>query len=104
MRKQLDNKEAVSKPELYTVLCGVILEVLKSWENQKNVEFDAMWYGYEALLDEVKEKGTETTLKDLKKSMKILRERGVVELKPTYDSEWTMCGSGYFIEPTYNAI
>lgn len=89
--------------DVYTLLCGVILEVLKSWENPIHGEFDAMWYGYEALLDEVKNKGTDTTLKDLKKAMKMLREQGVVELKPTYDSEWTMCGSGYFIEPTYNA-
>ena len=99
-----DLKNTDTAIENYKLLSNVILDVLKSWENPIHCQFDAMWYGYESLLDEVKQKGVETSLKDLKTAMKKLRKQGVVKLKPTYESDWTMCGSGYFIEPTYNAI
>jgi len=89
--------QKLSKPKSKVRLCDSILEVLKSWENEKRGDFDAMWYCYETLLDEVREKGIKTTIKELKKSIKKLREQGVVELKPIYDDEWKICGSGYFI-------
>jgi len=103
MSKQKVSKEKKSMPELHSVLCIYILEVLKSWENDKRGGFDAIWYCYTGLFDELKEKGIKTTLKDLKKAMKKLREQGVVELKPIYDDEWKICGSGYFININYNA-
>ena len=97
MNKQKVIKETETKPELHAVLFDVILQVLKTWENEKSGDFDAMLYCYETLLDEIREKGIKTTIKELKKAMKKLRNQGVVELKPIYDDEWKICGSGYFL-------
>lgn len=82
---------------IFSPIQNSILEVLKSWENPIHGEFDAMWNGYGSLLDEIKEKGHAISLYGLKKEMKSLRQKGYVELQPTYDSDYNLCGKGYFI-------
>jgi len=104
MKTKKQNIENIQTSDENDFLNLVILEVLKSWETQTHGYFDSIWYGYQALLDQVREKNIKHDLKDLKKAMKKLRAKGFVELKPIYDDELIMCGSGYFIETTYNVI
>ena len=102
MNKQKLSKETETKPDGYTVLGNVILQSLKAWETPNHGEFDAMWYGYDSLMDEIISRGINPTLKEVKSEMKNLRNKGIIELKPCYDSDHTLCGRGYFIEATFN--
>lgn len=73
-----------------------ILSILESWEcnDGQCAEFDALWYGYEALQDQINK---QYSLKDLKKAMKSLKEKGKVELSSIYDSDFNLSGSGWFL-------
>jgi len=53
--------------------------------------------GYEALKDCLWEKGIrDVTIKDLKQAMKELSKQGLVELKPSYDIDFTLSGRGWY--------
>ena len=74
-----------------------ILAVLKKWQDNTRGPFNSMWYGYDSLLDELYQRGTKTTIKELKKVMKQLKEADKVELLPCYTEDFELCGSGYFL-------
>lgn len=74
-----------------------IIEVLKIW-GKPNFDFDGIWYGYPALLDEINEHlEIKATLPQLKREMKSLKEKGIVDYLTTFDSEGNLCGKGYFL-------
>jgi len=75
-------------------LCGDILKALDKWD--KTI-FDAVWFGYSALADEC---GNKYSIKELKKGMKVLNAKKKVTLKPTYDGDGKICGSGWFLTAT----
>lgn len=78
------------------MLCAGILEVLRNdWGNRCG-EFEAYWFGYEALKDALHENGIVAEIKVIKSAMKDLSKQGKVQKKETYDDEWRMCGSGWF--------
>ena len=83
----------------YPKLGQEILRVLKDWEKHaSNSEFAAIWYGYDALQDEIPEP---YTLNELKKAMKILRDEDKVLLSPIYDNDFKLCGRGWFLTETF---
>lgn len=77
-------------------LADAVLKVLKKW-NKPNGDFDAMWYGYECLMDEIKQEGHSPTVRELKKEIKNLKQSGKIELRPTYDYEYHLSGRGWFL-------
>jgi hypothetical protein len=78
------------------MLCAGILEVLRNdWGNRCG-EFEAYWFGYEALKDQLHENGIIADNKEIKSAMKELSKQNKVELKETYDNEWRLCGRGWF--------
>jgi regulator of replication initiation timing len=78
------------------MLCAGILDVLRNdWGNRCG-EFEAYWFGYEALKDQLHENGIVAEIKEIKSAMKDLSKQNKVELKETYDNEWRLCGSGWF--------
>jgi hypothetical protein len=79
-----------------TVLCAGILEVLRNdWGNRCG-EFEAYWFGYNALKDQLHENGIVSEIKEIKQAMKDLAKQGKVELKETYNDEWVLSGRGWF--------
>lgn len=88
--------ETVSGRIIVYPLRDGIIDVLKTWD-KPNGDFDAMWYGYESLLDELKERGYTPKLTRLKKEIKQLASEGIIELLPLHDDEHKICGRGWFI-------
>lgn len=76
---------------------SAIIKILKSWENMPQHNGMDMWLGYEALMDELKSMGIFPSMRELKATMKKLKELNTIELLPTYDYDYRLCGSGYFI-------
>lgn len=82
--------------EANPMLCAGILKVLRNdWGNRCG-EFEAYWFGYEALKDQLHENGIVADVKEIKAAMKELSKQNKVELKETYDNEWRLCGRGWF--------
>jgi hypothetical protein len=78
------------------LLCAGILEVLRNdWGNRCG-EFEAYWFGYEALKDQLHENGIVADVKEIKSAMKELSTQNKVELKHTYNDEWQIAGRGWF--------
>lgn len=80
-------------------LCRSIYKILDTnWKDDiQTNEFCAMWYGYETLRDCLYEMNYKNiTIKDLKCSMKHLKEKNLVELKPIYNCDNKLCGRGWF--------
>jgi hypothetical protein len=92
------NTNGVQTPAFANVLlCAGILEIMRDNWTLNTGSFDAFWYGYEALKDCLWEKGIrDVTIKDLKQAMKELSKQGLVELKPSYDVDFTLSGSGWY--------
>lgn len=79
-----------------TVLCAGILEVLRNdWGNRCG-EFEAYWFGYEALKDALHENLIYVDVATIKVAMKELAKQNKVELRPTYDDDWKISGRGWF--------
>ena len=71
-----------SKPMLY----DGILQIMKENWSYNTGNFDAFWYGYEALKDCLYDIGIRNfSTNDLKKAMKELSKQKKVELRPSYD-------------------
>jgi len=86
-------KPTCTKP----MLCAGILEIMRDNWTLNTGSFDAFWYGYEALKDCLWEKGIrDVTIKDLKQAMKELSKQGLVELRPSYDIDFTLSGRGWY--------
>jgi hypothetical protein len=78
------------------VLCAGILDVLRNdWGNRCG-EFEAYWFGYEALKDALHENLIYVDIATIKVAMKELAKQNKVELRPTYNDEWVLCGRGWF--------
>lgn len=73
-----------------------ILNVLQKW-NKPSGQFTAFWYGYEVLMDDLKEDGHDRKLREIKKEIKDLQINGTVEMKPVYDEEGKINGRGWFL-------
>src|SRR5690554_3686266 len=79
-----------------TVLCAGILDVLRNdWGNRCG-GFEAYWFGYDALKDQLLENGIVAEIKGIKQAMKDLAKQNKVELKETYNDEWLLSGRGWF--------
>jgi hypothetical protein len=79
-----------------TVLCDGILEVLRNdWGNRCG-EFEAYWFGYEALKDALHENLIYVDVATIKVAMEELAKQNKVELRPTYDEDWKISGRGWF--------
>jgi hypothetical protein len=76
-----------------------ILNIMERWSSIHH-EFDGFWNGYSALLDELLTiyPYHSITIKKLKMEMKELSSKGLVEMRPAYDSDYRLCGSGWFIK------
>ena len=79
-----------------TVLSAGILEVLRNAWGNRCGEFEAYWFGYDALKDQLHENGIVSEIKDIKQAMKDLAKQNKVELKETYNDEWVLSGRGWF--------
>ncbi len=78
------------------VLCAGILDVLRNdWGNRCG-EFEAYWFGYEALKDELHERLICVDVATIKLAMKELSKLNKVELRPTYNEDWVLSGRGWF--------
>lgn len=80
-----------------------ILKVLSDWNKPNGSCFDAMWYGYEALQDELDEICIVEPMSEIKKAMKKLKEWDIVEREHTYDNDFRISGSGYFLVGRHDA-
>ena len=69
-----------------------LLKVLVKWKDNCSNGFDGFWFGYSALSDE-----TGISINVLKERMKELKKQGMVKLKPTYDNDYRLNGSGWFL-------
>ena len=69
-----------------------VIEVLLEWKNDPSYFGEGVWFGYYTLSDL-----TNITIQELKKIMKKLAEKKLVEKKHTIDSEEKISGSGWFI-------
>ena len=84
-------------PIANVLLCAGILEILRSdWGNLTIGEFEAYWFGYDALKDQLSENGIVSEIKDIKLAMKDLSKQNKVALRPTYNDEWVLSGRGWF--------
>lgn len=79
-----------------TMLYAGILDIMKENWTCNTGSFDSFWYGYDALKDCLHDKGIDTTVTALKSAMKELSKQGKVELKPSYDYDFKLCGRGWF--------
>ena len=87
--------------EFYLLLCSVVVDKLKGWQVNDS-QFDAMWYGYESLADQVSETNNfYPTEKELKKAMQLLKKQGKVMTLPLYDGDYMLCGKGWFLSNMY---
>lgn len=80
------------------VLAAGIMEALTgdwSWSDGRG-EFDAYWFGYTDLQGELNRQGIKATVREIKKMMKQLAKENKVELRPTYDEDYKLCGRGWF--------
>lgn len=78
------------------LLCAGILEILHTnWGNRCG-EFEAYWFGYEALKDHLHENGIVADVKNIKSAMKQLSSQNKVEMRPSYNEDWVLSGSGWF--------
>lgn len=68
-----------------------VFKIVNNWSNERKGGWDGYWYGYFSLSDE-----TQLSEYKLKKIMKSLKEKGLVELKPTYNSDGILSGKGWF--------
>ena len=83
-------------PIANVLLCAGILEILRiDWGNRTG-EFEAYWFGYFNLKDQLYENGIVSKIKDIKLAMKDLSKQNKVELRPTYNDEWLLSGRGWF--------
>ncbi len=71
------------------LLDAIVRQKIEKWSNSC---YDGIWCGYSPLSDE-----TGIPVNKLKKICKKLKTDGVIKLKPTYDDDGMICGSGYFI-------
>ena len=79
------------------VLCAGILDVLyNDWGNRVG-EFEAYWFGYEALKDELHERLIYVDVTTIKLAMKELSKQNKVELRPTYNEDWVLSGRAFGI-------
>jgi hypothetical protein len=78
------------------LLCAGILDVLRNDWGNRTGEFEAYWFGYEALKDQLHENGIAAEIKEIKQAMKDLSKQDKVELKETYNDEWVLSGRGWF--------
>jgi len=86
-----------SPNRVYNRLYAGILDILKNNWTCKTGSFDGFWYGYDALHDCLFEKGIRgISINELKKAMKELSKQNLVELRPTYDDDFKLCGRGWF--------
>jgi hypothetical protein len=79
-----------------TVLCAGILDVLRNDWGNCGGEFEAYWFGYDALKDQLHENGIVSEIKEIKQAMKDLAKQGKVKLKHTFNDEWVLSGRGWF--------
>lgn len=94
---QNDDLKNNTPTDANNVLCAGILEIMRYNWTLNTGSFDAFWYGYEALKDCLWEKGIrDVTINQLKKAMKELSKKGLVELKPSYDIDFTLSGRGWY--------
>ena len=78
------------------LLCAGILNILRNdWGNRCG-EFEAYWFGYEALKDALHENLIYVDVATIKVAMKELAKQNKVELRPTYDEDWKISGRGWF--------
>jgi hypothetical protein len=77
-------------------LCAGILKILRSDWGNRTGEFEAYWFGYDALKDQLHENGIVSEIKEIKLAMRDLSKQDKVELKETYNDEWVLSGRGWF--------
>jgi hypothetical protein len=78
------------------VLFAGILDILRNdWGNRCG-EFEAYWFGYEALKDALHENLIYVDVATIKVAMKELAKQNKVELRPTYNQDWKISGRGWF--------
>jgi len=88
--------EAQSPAFLNVLLSVGILDILRSDWGNRTGEFEAYWFGYDELKDQLHENGIMSEIKDIKLAMKDLSKQNKVELRPTYNDEWVLSGRGWF--------
>lgn len=96
--EQKADSSQVSPSNANAVLAAGIMDALTgdwSWSDGRGM-FDAYWFGYKDLQDELKRQGITTTIPEIKKVMKQLAKENKVELRPTYDEDYKLCGRGWF--------
>lgn len=101
MKTELNKNEKLSTeqgnpPIANVLLCAGILEVLRNDWGNRTGEFEAYWFGYDALKDQLHENGIVAEIKEIKQAMKDLAKQDKVELKETYNDEWVLSGRGWF--------
>ncbi len=81
-----------------------IIKILSIWINDgAGNGFDGIWYGYDALQDEIHiNSGEYHTIKELKTAIKSLKNDEKVKRLPIYDIDGRLCGSGWFIKQRRN--
>ena len=89
--------------EFYLMLCGVVVDKLKEWQ-VTNSGFDAMWFGYETMADQIAEENNfAPTVNELKKAMRMLKKQDRVMMLHIYNDDYMICGKGWFLSDMYNA-
>lgn len=87
-----NNETAIAvEPKLATG----ILNILKN-EWVAGNGYDQLWYGYNSLIDCLFDNGIQTTLKDVKRAIKILSKERKIVLRPCYDDDNKLHGRGWF--------
>jgi len=69
-----------------------VIDIMLEWKNDPCYDGAGVWWGYNTLSEL-----TNIPLKELKKIMKELARKKIVERKTTLDCEGNISGSGWFI-------
>ncbi len=78
------------------LLCEGILNILRNdWGNRCG-EFEAYWFGFDALKDQLHENLIDVDIATIKLAVKELSKKNKIELRPTYDEEGNLSGRGWF--------
>lgn len=81
------------------MLRDMIYSIISEWSNDYTCGFDGIWWGYDALEDELNTKFKKLfKITAIKEEVKKMTREGILERRPTYDGDYKLNGSGYFIK------
>lgn len=91
----MDKRDQKAMNENVLLPAGILDILRNDWGNRTG-DFEAYWFGYDELKDQLHENGIIAEVKNIKTAMKDLSKQGKVELKETYNDEWMLAGRGWF--------